>query len=432
MNDTAQLAQPLWIARAHLLLAHRRLLLRTLVAALVLSLLMAFLIPKRYTSTTRIMPPDSNGSSGSLLLAALGGRGSNLGALGSLASGLLGTRSTTALFLDLLRSGSVTGPIIDRFDLQRVYHKRYRIDTAKLLARRTTIQDDKKSGVITVSVEDTDRVRARDMAQAYLDGLNRLVNHTNTSAARQERIFIGNRLQGVAADLQRAEEKLAEFSSRNSTVDIKEQTRAMVDAGARVQGELLVEQAGLESLRQVYGDGNVRVRSTQARIASLKQDLEKLMGSSAPTTADPLDPTADNTSGSPSPEKLAALYPALRQMPRLAVPFTALYRDVRVQEAAYELLTQQYEISRIEEAKDVPVVSVIDPPGVAEKKSFPPRLWLSLALTAAVMLLQAGYLILRDEWRRLPGDDHRRSLLRAVLQRDNGHSFAGASEKETA
>ena len=119
----------------------------------------------------------------------------------------------------------------------------------------------------------------------YLDELNKLVTQTSTSTAHQERVFIEGRLHSVAADLERAQLDLSEFSSRNSTVDIKEQTRAMVDAGARIQGELLVAQSGLESLRQIYGDGNVRVHETEARIASLQRDLEKMTGSSAPLIA---------------------------------------------------------------------------------------------------------------------------------------------------
>ncbi len=430
------LGQPLWIARAHLLLAHRRLLLRTAITALVLSLVLAFSIPKRYTATARIMPPDSNGGTGALLLAAMAGRGSSLSALGGLAGGLLGGHSSTALFLDLLRSGTVTGEIIDRFNLQHVYRKRYRVDTAKALARRTEITDDKKSGVITVSFQDTNPTRARDVAQAYLDGLNRIVTHTNTSAARQERIFIEHRLKGVGVDLERAQRRLADFSSRSSTVDIKEQTRAMVDAGARVQGELLVEQAGLESLRQIYGESNVRVRSAQARIASLRGDLGKLAGSSADLGADSASATQNN-SGPTSALNAGAfsgsgLYPPLRQLPRLAVPFADLYRDLRVQETAFDLLTQQYEISRLEEAKDVPIVSVIDPPGVPEKKSFPPRLWLSLAITAAVMLLETALLILRDEWQHLPAEDPHRTLLRAVLTRQHSAKPGARALEEIA
>src|SRR6202167_388761 len=387
-----------WGIRAMLLWKHRRLLARVTGIAFLVSLSLAFLIPKRYKSTGSIMPPDQQSSGGAMMLAALA-RSSSLGGLGTLASGLLGSHTTTALFVNLLHSGTVSGHLIDRFQLQHLYRNRYRVDTAKRLARRTTVTEDKKSGVITVEVEDEDPVRARDMAQAYLDELNKLVTKTSTSSAHRERVFIEGRLHSVTADLERAQLDLSEFSSRNSTIDIKEQTHAMVDAGARVQGELLVAQSGLESLRQIYGDGNVRVHETEARIASLQRELEKMTGSSAP-----LIPEGGSGAKSDVEDK-GELYPPLRQLPRLAVPYADLYRQVRVQETVYELLTQQYEMARIDEAKDVPMVSVIDTPGVPEKKSFPPRLLLTLGLTFFVFAAAAGLILIRENWSRVdPGD----------------------------
>src|ERR1700691_1154714 len=386
-----------WAVRGALLWKHRRLLARVTAIAFLVSLSVAFLIPKRYKSSGSIMPPDQQ-SSGAMMLAALA-HSSSLGGLGSLASGLLGTHTSTALFISLLHSGTVSGHLIDRFQLQHLYRNRYRVDTARHLARLTTVTEDKKSGVITVEVEDEDPVRARDMAQAYLDELNKLVTQTSASSAHQERVFIEGRLHSVAADLERAQLELSEFSSRNSTIDIKEQTHAMVDAGARVQGELLVAQSGLESLRQIYGDGNVRVHETEARIASLQRELEKMTGSSAP-----LIPEGGSGAKSDVEDK-GELYPPLRQLPRLAVPYADLYRQVRVQETVYELLTQQYEMARIDEAKDVPVVSVIDSPGIPEKKSFPPRLLLTLGLTFFVFAAAAGLILIRENWSRVdPGD----------------------------
>ena len=347
------------------------------------------------------------------MLAALAGRaGGNLGGLGMLAGGLLGGGGNTALFIDLLRSGTVSGHLIDRFDLQNIYHKRYRIDTAKYLAHHTAIVDDKKSGVITLTFTDTDPVRARDIAQGYLDELNKLVNQTNTSSAHQERLFIEKRLKGAEADLEKAQQRMGEFSSTHSTIDIKEQTRAMVDAASRLQAQLIVEQSGLDSLRQTYGDGNVRVRSAEARIAVLQSEIKKMSGSSK---ALPLDGSststgADAVSGSHSDE----LYPPLRQLPRLAVPYADLYREVRVQETVYELLTQQLEMARIQEAKDIPVVSVIDAPGVPEKKSFPPRLFLALLLTMIAVIVTAVLVLLQLRWAAVRDDDLRKLLVQRI------------------
>jgi len=399
-----------WAIRASLLWQHRRILARVTAISLVAGLGIAFAIPKQYTAVTTIMPPDQQGSS-AMLLAALAGRGSGLGALGSLAGSFLGEHPTTALFIDLLQSGTVSGHLIERFNLKHVYHKRYNIDTAKHLARVTKITDDKKSGVITIKVEDRDPVRARDLAQGYLDELNGLVTRTSTSAARQERIFIERRLQTVQADLERAQLELSEFSSKNSTIDIREQTRAMVDAGARVQGELLVEQSGLQSLRQIYGDGNVRVRETEARISALQQDLNKMTGSSAAL----IPQTADDNNAKSTPEDKGELYPPLRQLPRLAVPYADLYRRVRVQEAVFELLTQQYEISSIDEAKDTPVIKVIDPPGVPERKSFPPRLLLALLFAFLAFAGTSALILMRERWSNIDPYDPRKLLAAQVL-----------------
>jgi capsule polysaccharide export protein KpsE/RkpR len=398
-----------WAVRASLLWKHRRLLARVTMIAFLVSLSLAFLIPKRYKSSGSIMPPDQQGS-GAMMLAALASHSSSLGGLGSLASGLLGTHTSTALFINLLHSGTVSGHLIDRFQLQHLYRKRYRVDTAKHLAHLTTVTEDKKSGVITVEVEDEDPVRARDMAQAYLDELNKLVTQTSASSAHRERVFIEGRLHSVSADLERAQLELSEFSSKNSTIDIKEQTHAMVDAGARLQAEMLVAQSGLESLRQIYGDGNVRVRESEARIASLQHDLEKMTGSSAA-----LVPGAVGGGAKSDAEDKGELYPPLRQLPRLAVPYADLYRRVRVQEAVFELLTQQYEMARVEEAKDVAVVSVIDTPGIPEKKSFPPRLLLTLALTFLVFAATAALILIREYWSKVEKDNPGKMFASEVL-----------------
>lgn len=400
-----------WAFRAQLLWEHRRLLARVTAISLVVSLVIAFTLPKRYRSTTSIMPPDQQ-NTGAMMLAALTSRSPSLGSLGSLASSLMGGHTSTALFINFLRSSTVSNHLIDRFNLQSVYHNRYRIDTAKHLARCTEITEDKKSGVITIQVDDTNRVRARDLAQAYLDELNKLVLQTNTSSAHRERVFIEERLHSVQADLEHAQIELSEFASKNSTVDVTAQTKAMVDAGARVQAELLIEQSGLQSLRQMYGDGNVRVREAEARIATLQQGLKKMTGSSAPLPSGDAGHT-DFPSG--SDEDKGELYPPLRQLPRLAVPYMDLYRRVKTQETAFELLTQQYELARIEEARDVPAVSVIDPPGIPEKKYFPPRLLLSALLTFLSLATASALILVRDHWSKLDPGDPRKSLAADVL-----------------
>jgi capsule polysaccharide export protein KpsE/RkpR len=399
---TPELA-PNWLRNLRVLWQERVLLSRITGIAFIVSLAAAFLIPKMYVSQASIMPPEMS-ESNSTLLAALAGRAFGSDALGGLALGLMGGRNNGALFVDLLQSGSITSRIIDRFQLQSVYHKRYRADTAKALARRTHIALDKKSGVLTLSVRDTNPTRARDMAQAYLDELNILVNRTSSSSARQERIFIEKRLAEVKDKLMQAQDALSDFSSSHAAIDLKEQARATVESEAKVQGELIAAQGELESLRQVYGDANVRVRAAEARIASLKGEIAKIGGSAAPSAVSATNDASTTTS-----------YLPLRQVPRLAVPFANLYREAHVQETVYDLLTQQYEIARLQEAKNIPVVRIIDAPGIPEKKSFPPRAVLTLASTLAIFLLACCVLLARHYWLLLDPLGPRRAFAREVV-----------------
>jgi capsule polysaccharide export protein KpsE/RkpR len=387
-----------WVANATLFWNHRRTLLRVAGVVFVLSVVLVLLLPKEYDSSARIMPPESGGNSAAML-AALLGKGSSVGSasgLAGLAGSLLGAKNNGALFIALLHSGTVSGHLIDRFNLQHVYHKRYRETTAKRLAHLTKITEDTKSGVITITVTDQKRERARDLAQAYLDELNSLVSKVNTSSAHREREFIEQRLGTVQAELQRAQIELSNYSSNNTTIDIKEQTRATVDAGAKLEGQLIASESELDSLRQIYGDQNVRVRAAQARNSLLRGELQRANGQSAQQPEIAGDATHP--------------YPALRQLPRLAVQWANLYRTVRIHETVFDLLSEEYETARIEEVKSIPTVSVIDSPGLPERKSGPHRTLIVLATTVLSMILAALFLLIKRSWLAIDQLDSRRVL----------------------
>jgi uncharacterized protein involved in exopolysaccharide biosynthesis len=400
-----------WARNFLYLWERRRTLVRVGVVALILSTTLAFLTPKRYESSTSLMPPDQQ-SGGAALLAALTGR-IGAGGLGMLAGGLLGVKGNGDLYIDLLRSGSVTGGLANRFHLQQVYKKRYMKDTLKKLASRTQISDDKKSGVITIVVSDTDRQRAQDLARGYPEELNKLLARVSTSSARREREFIEQRLASVKTDLDEAQEDLSRFSSSTSTIDIKEQTRATVDAGAKLQAELIVGESELGSLKQIYGDENVRVRAASERIGVLRSELGKMDGNA---------PTAGELQTEPAGE----LYPPLRRLPELGVRYADLYRRVKVQESVFELLSAEHESARIQEAKEIPTVSVVDVAGYPEKKSFPPRLIFMLAGTFIGVLIASLLMLLRRNWRALDEGDDLKLLARHISTRHVAKEEASA------
>jgi uncharacterized protein involved in exopolysaccharide biosynthesis len=373
------------VNRLRLLLEQRVILFRVAVYGLALSTLLAFLIPFRYEAHTQLMPPDSELSSGlGSLLAMTAKTGSGLGML---AGDLLGVKTSGELFIGILRSQTVEDRIIDEFDLKSVYGVRLTQNARRQLEANTLITEDRKSGIISVGVTDHSPQRAAAMAQAYVAELDRLVVELNTSAAHRERVFLEDRLRSVKQDLDSSAKDFSEFASKNTAIDIKEQGRAMVEAAATLQGNLIAAQSELEGLRQIYSDGNVRVRAVRARIDELQKKLQQ-MGEGDLTSA-----TADGGSDS--------LYPSIRKLPLLGVTYADLYRRTRIQETLFELLTQQCELAKVQEAKETPSVKVLDVATVPEKKSFPPRLLIMFLGTFLALMLGTLWVLGEAKWKQI-------------------------------
>src|SRR6266851_8092631 len=337
------------VAHLRLLWKHRRLLARVVFAGIVASTLIALLIPTCYESTARLMPPD-NTQTGGLAMAAAALSG-GAGGLGGIAGDMLGIKSTSDIFVGILSSRTVQNKLIQQFDLRKIYGDRGMEAASKDLAERTGIAVDRKSQIITLTVTDHDPKRAAAMGQAYVEELNRLVAELSTSSARRERIFLEERLKAVNQDLEAAEKEFSQFSSKNTAIDIKEQGKAMVEAAATLQGQYIAAQSELEGLKQIYTDNNVRVRSVRARIDELKHQLDKMGGKGEDVSA-------------PSSLPQDSLYPSLRKLPLLGVTYADLYRRARVQEAVFEVLTKEYEMAKVQEAKEIPTVKVLDSPNI--------------------------------------------------------------------
>jgi uncharacterized protein involved in exopolysaccharide biosynthesis len=336
----------------------RRLLFRVSVYSLLTSMLTAFLIPARYESTARLMPPDNQSSSNlPMVAAAMSG---TAGGLGGIASDFLGLKSTSDVFVGVLGSRTVQDKLIQQFNLKKLYGDRRMEDARRDLANHTGISVDRKSQIISITVTDKNPELAAAMAQTYVEELNWLVAELSTSSARRERIFLEGRLQAVSQDLEAAEKNFSQFASKNAAIDVKEQSRAMVEAAATLQGQLIAAESELQGLKQIYTDNNVRVRSVKARIDELKRQLDKLGGKGENMT---------EVSGQPSD----SLYPSIRKLPLLGVAYADLYRRTRIQEAVLETLTKEYEIAKVQEVKEIPTVKVLDVANIPDKKAFPPR-----------------------------------------------------------
>ena len=386
---------------AVLLWRNRARLVRVTAVGGLLTLLIAFVIPNRYESSTRLMGPDMKaGASEALLTGLLSRTGGPGGGLVGLGANLLGISDSGAVFIGVLNSRSVADSLVKKFDLKKVYRDRWDKDAREDLADRTNISQDRKSEIITITVEDRNPARAAAMATAYVDELNRLLALVNTSSAHRERVFIEERLKVVRQELDTAAKQLSDFSTKTTTLDLKEQGKAMVGAVATLQGELIAYETQLSGLQQIYTANNVRVRSLQARVNELRHQLEQVRGSG-------VQPPPGAAEGD---EEI----PSFRRLPALGVTYSDLYREVKIREAVFETLTQQYEMAKISEAKEIPSVKVLDPANLPEKKSAPPRLLITALGVILSFAFGAMFVIGKATWQQVERDDPRKRLANEV------------------
>jgi uncharacterized protein involved in exopolysaccharide biosynthesis len=404
------LARERTVAIQRLLWTNRRFLFRTATVGLLISTLLSFLIPRRFESTARLMPPDQ-GSSGmglAMLSAASGSIGSQVNSqfgagLGAMAGDLLGLKNSSDLFIGVLKSRTVQDDLINKFNLKKVYWDRRMEDAREDLGKRTDVSADRKSGIITIQVEDNSPQRAAAMAGEYVSELNRVVVQLNTSSAHRERVFLEDRLTQVKEDLESAEKNFSEFATKNTALDIPTQGKAMIEAAATLEGQLIAAETELQGLKQVYADGNIRVRSAQARVDELRRQFEKNLGGKSG------DPDRANAQSQQS------LYPSIRQLPALGVGYADRFRNTRIQEVVFQTLTQEYELAKVQEAKETPSVKVLDSPDVPGKRSFPPRL---VIIALGTMLAIAGsvtWVFSKRAWDETEQGDPQKILAQEVM-----------------
>ena len=341
----------------------------------------ALLIPNQYTSTAQLMPPDPLSLSTPSTLTALEGPGSTVSGFGG---SLMSMRTPGQIAIGILASHTAQDDIINRFDLRRIYHCKFYTDARQALAAQTVMAEDKKTGIISISVTDRDPHLARDLAKAYVDELDTLLNTVSTSSARRERIFLEQRLKSIKSDLDASSVALSQFSSRNATINPQGQGLALFDSVTRLQGELITAQSDLSGLKAMYGDDNVRVREARARIDELQSQLRK-MGT-----------TGERADG--SDQKSNQLYPSIRELPILGVTYSDLSRQLALQEGIYETLTKQYELAKVEEAKEIPTIKVLDEPELPERKSWPHRRVIAILGALVSIFVAVAWIIVCKLW----------------------------------
>jgi tyrosine-protein kinase Etk/Wzc len=384
--------------KANVVWNRRRLFTHGLSLIFVIAIAISLSIPSRYSATAIIMPPDA--SSTSLLGILLGGEADDgsKGAAGAF-GGLLGLQTVGQLYVRAAQSQSAEDRIIHRFDLMKVYHDHYIEECRNDLERHVDISEDKKSGTISIEVTDKSPRRASEMANAYVEELDHLMIQVNSNAAHQEREATERRVADAKRDLDAAVKELATFASENATFEPDDQAKAAVEISANIEGQLIVAEAQLRSLEQLYTINNQRVQAAQAQVRELQKQL------------------ASANNGGVDGESRQRDLPSVRKVPLLGVPYLDLERRAKIREAVYKALTQEYELARVRENSQVSSVHVLDPAVVPTRKSFPPRALVAVGLIFVSVSLWIGWILAMDWWETTDHQNPWKLLLEPYVSR---------------
>jgi uncharacterized protein involved in exopolysaccharide biosynthesis len=332
-----------------LVVEHARLLIFGPIVATMVSLGIAFVIPPTFTASTRILPPQQQQQSAAALLASqLGALAGTVGAAGM----SINLRNPAETYVALIRSRTVADALIDRFNLLVVYEETYRQEARMELANATKVSTT-RDGLITIEVEDRDRQRAADLANAYVEELSKLTGSLAITEAQQRRVFFEKQLQQAQESLTKAQLALGTAGAGESL--IKAAPQAVVETIARLKAQVTAHEIRLSTMRGYLSDSSPEFQLVQRALASYR----------------------------------AQLLDAERSQPTITTPKTDYlnrFRDFKYQETLFELMAKQYELARLDEAREGSMVQVVDRAIVPERRSRP-RMALIAGLSVLVSIL---------------------------------------------
>lgn len=365
-----------------------------MVAGILISVLYSYLLPTMYTSNTVIMPPNSAyvaaGFLGDRPIASLSGSEA------AAADQFLGIETPGAGFVGILESRTAKESLVERFGLKDYYKTRFLEDACKDLDSDTHILENPKNGLVSITVRSKSPILASRIAQGYVDELDRLVALDSTSEARRERIFLEGRLKALKQELDDSSEALSQFASRNTALDISSQGKAMIESSLKMQDELASARSEVAGLRQEYSEDNVRVRAAEARVEELQTQLNTIDG---------------RRNGASATHTSESALPSISALPALGLTYEDLARRVNVDEVLWQELTKQYEMAKVQEAKEIPVVRVLDKANIPIRKSSPVRRVIVFSGAMLSLLIACVSVNLTASWETMGAEDERKKLV---------------------
>jgi tyrosine-protein kinase Etk/Wzc len=326
----------------------------------------ALLLPRRYTATVMILPPQQGSSNSAAMLAQLG----NLGALASIGGGL-SLKNPNDLQVSLLRCQTVEDAMASRFQLQSLYHRRYLSTTRTQWERKTAIDNGLKDGLIRLSVTDSDPHRAAQLAKGWVEEYRRMTASLAITEAAQRRLFFERERVSASDELVRAEDNLKQTEQRTGVIEIDGQARAMIAGAAVLRAQVDAKQVEIRAMHEFAAGQNPDLERAEQELSGMEAQLATMSAA------------ADHSQGD-----LAMPHGKITQD---GLDYAGALREMKYREAVYELMAREYEVARVDEARQGSLVQIVDPATVPERPNFTYQIWIAVgallcALPGAVLL----------------------------------------------
>jgi tyrosine-protein kinase Etk/Wzc len=360
----------------------------TLVAAVV-SIIVALLLPEIFTARTTLLAPGSQQQSGSSAALAA------LGSLGGLGGGLL-PKSPDELYVALLKSDSVLRVLDQRFDLKAHYGVTSFEALRLAVVSSIRVASDKKSGLISVEVDDKSPQFAADLANAHEAEVTKLLGRLAVSEAQLRRVFFEKQLNETKENLVKAEQALQKVQEKSGVIVLDKQAEALINGAALVRAQITEREVQLKVLRTSATEQNPDVMRLNSELGALRAELSRM------------ESTQGGAAGS-------AVDMPVGRIPEAAVEYIRARRELKLQETLLESMVRQFEIAKLDEAKEGPALQQVDIALPPDHKSKPSRALIVLASTLLAFLLASAWVVVgryatlaraanpqgEDAWKRL-------------------------------
>ena len=364
-----------------ILAKYRRLILGLPLVAGIIAAAVSYTLTDVYTARTTLVPPQQAQSGGGGILSQLGVSG---------LAGLVGGGRNNELYIGMMKSRAVTERIVERFDLMKKYSftQASRANAFVVSMGRFTIG---KDGIIAIEVDDPDPMFAADIANAFVDEFLKVSAGLALTDAAKRRLFFERQLEQAKDNLVAAEVEARRGLNTRGFLRVDEQSRSIMDSTSRLRLQIASKEVSIGSMRVFAAERNPELQLALRELDTMKAQLSRLEGSG---------------DGTRSPKGMAETPEGMSNV--------GLLRNVRYHEAIFEAIARQFEVAKMDEARESTILQVLDRAIPPDRKSKPSKRNIVLFTVLGALFIALFWTFVREAFLRAASEPGRAETIRQI------------------